>query len=132
MLLNKYIVGNSNNLIYHTFKIYIINEWCFIRFLMLIKFQYFSVFRRHNYIAKVFIFPFFMRLKFVFCVKRMKTTQTIKIPIFYVIPLNNADNSSTARRRHRLLDLTSDLHFSIFGIIQRITCFSLFELCFEI
>ena len=42
------------------------NKWCFIRFLIFIKFLYFSVFRRHYNFEKIFIFIyFFMRFMFV-------------------------------------------------------------------
>ena len=49
------------------FQISIINRWCFIRFSVLIKLQYLSVFRRHYNITEICIFNFFfMRVKFVF------------------------------------------------------------------
>ena len=66
-------------LFYYTLKICVNNKWCLIRFLILIKFYYFSVFRRHNYITKTFIFTYvFIWFKF-FCRRRIKTIQTIKI-----------------------------------------------------
>ena len=43
--------------------------------------------------------------------------------MFKVTPLNNADSFLTARQCH---------FFSPFEIIRRITCFSRFDLCFEI
>ena len=54
----------------------------------------FIVYRRYNYITEIFIFTYFyMRSKFLFCSKGMKTIQTIKITVgFYVTLLNNADN----------------------------------------
>ena len=41
---------------YYTFKICINNKLEFIKLLIFIKFQYLSVFRKHNYITKTFIF----------------------------------------------------------------------------
>ena len=39
-----------------------------------------------------------MQFKFAFCSKEMKTIQAIKVTIiFWLIPLNNADNFLTAR-----------------------------------
>ena len=38
-----------------------------------------------------------MWLKLVFCSKGMKRIETIKTPFFYVIPVNNVDNSLTPR-----------------------------------
>ena len=39
-----------------------------------------------------------MRFKFIFCSKRMKTIQTMKISLcFEVVPCDNADNFFTAR-----------------------------------
>ena len=65
----------------YPFKICINNKWCFIRFLILMKFLYFSVFRMHNYVIKIFIFTYlFMRFKFVFCSKGMKAIQVKKSP----------------------------------------------------
>ena len=54
------IIFTSINLFYYTFKICINNKWCFIWYLILIKFYYFRVFRRHNYIIKIFIFTYFL------------------------------------------------------------------------
>ena len=63
-----------------------------------------------------------MKLKFNFCSKRMETPLTIESPFFFdVIPINNADS---------FLLHDNDI-FSLFEIIKRITCFSLFELCLE-
>ena len=46
----------------------------------------------------LFAHTFLMRFNFVFCSKRMKTIQTIKITNCYdFISLNNADNLFTAR-----------------------------------
>ena len=44
--------------IIHSRSAQIINKECFIRYLILIKFYYFSVFRRHNYLTKNFIFAY--------------------------------------------------------------------------
>ena len=81
------IIFASINL-YYSLKICLNNKWCFIRFLILIKFYYFSVFKRHNYITKIFIFTLpFMRLKFVFCCKGMKVIQAIDINNILLIML---------------------------------------------
>ena len=54
-----------------------------------------------------------MRFKFIFCSKRMKTIQTMKISLcFEVVPCDNADHFFTARYFHP--------SFSLFGIINRI------------
>ena len=67
------IIFTFFNLFYYTFKVCINNKLCFSRFLILIKFLYFRVFRRHNYVTKVFIFTyFFMRFKFFFFCRSMK------------------------------------------------------------
>ena len=61
------------------FEICINNRWYLIRFSVLIKLQYLSVFGSHYNTAKIFIFIYhFMSFKFVFCTKRMNTMQTIK------------------------------------------------------
>ena len=61
------IIPTYSYLSYYTLKTRINNKWCFIRLLILIKCSYFSVFRRHNYITKIFIFTyFFMRFTFLF------------------------------------------------------------------
>ena len=72
-----------------------------------------------------------MRFKLVVCSKGIKTTQTIKsLLCLDVLPPNNTDSIFIARYYHLCpLDLAS--HFSHFGIIKRITCFSQFELCIE-
>ena len=79
-----------------------------------------------------------MRFKLIVCSKGIKTIQTIKSPLcFDVLPLNNTDSFFIARYYHlcpsdltwRPLDLAS--HFSLFGIIKRITYFSQFQLCIE-
>ena len=76
------ILFKSINLFYYAFKICKDNKKCFITCLILIKFYYFSVFRRHNYITKTFIFTYiFARFTFVFCWKRKKATGTIKITL---------------------------------------------------
>ena len=72
------IIFTSSNLFYYTLKICTNNKWYFIRFLILIKFWYFSVFIRYNYITKIFIFAYsYMIFRFVFCSKGMKVIQTI-------------------------------------------------------
>ena len=111
------------------------------------KLKYFSVFRRHNCIIKIFIFTnFFMRLKFVFRSKGMNTIKTKKSPLLFdFIPLKNADNffyckitlssyfglSFASIGLSSLTKVFDSLRLSAFGIIKRITCFSRFELCFE-
>ena len=72
---------------------------------------------------KIFVFTyFFMRLKFIFCSERMKTIQTIRIPIiFEVIPFNSAD----------IFVYGNTSLLFLFGIIKIIICFSQFELIFE-
>ena len=63
------------------FKICINNRWCLIIFQLLIKLQYLNFFSRHYNNTKISIFTyFFMRFKFVFCSKRMKKIQTVRIP----------------------------------------------------
>ena len=62
------------------FKICRNNRWCLIRFLVLILLKYVSVVGRHYNTIKIFIFTYlFMRFKFVFGSKRIKTIQTMKI-----------------------------------------------------
>ena len=87
------------NLFYYTFKICINNKWCFIRFLILIKFRIFwcllKVLQRHK---KKFFSYFFMRFKLVFCCKRMNVIETINSSwCLGVIPINNANGFLTAR-----------------------------------
>ena len=55
------IIFTSINLFYYIVMIRLNNKWCFIMFLILIKFLYFSVFRRHNYITKIFYILFLLR-----------------------------------------------------------------------
>ena len=63
------------------FKICMNNRWCLIIFRLLIKLQCLNFFSRHYNNTKISIFTyFFMRFKFVFCSKRMKTIQTVRIP----------------------------------------------------
>ena len=68
------IIFTSINLFYSTLKISINNKCCFIRFLILTKLKYFSVFRMYSNVRK----KLFLRLKFFFCNERMKAIQPIK------------------------------------------------------
>ena len=65
-------------------------------------------------------FILFMRCKFLFCFKRMKAIQAIKVTITEVIPLSNVDIFFTARKCQPSLPSL--------GIIYRIIYFSQFEL----
>ena len=73
------------------FKICINDRWCLIKFLVLIKLQYLSVYRRHDNTTKAFRF---MRFKFAVYSKQMKKTETLKITnlFFDVNSLNNRDS----------------------------------------
>ena len=81
------IIFPSINFFYSTLKICINNEWCFVRFLVLIKFYYFSVIRRHYYVTKIFIFT--------------------SMSLFYVIevyfPCRKNENNSDNKNHHGLL-----------------------------
>ena len=78
------IIFTSINLLYYSLKVCINDKWCLKRFLILIKFQYFSVFRRHKCITKNFIFTYlFVGFKVMFCSKGMKTIQTTKVTLMF-------------------------------------------------
>ena len=67
------IIFASISLFYYTLKISIKSEWCFIRFSVLIKFWYFSVFRRDCNATRIFILTyFFMRWSLFFVLKEWK------------------------------------------------------------
>ena len=113
------IIFTYISLFYYTLKILINNKWCILRFFILVKFLYFSVFRRHYNVTKIFIFTYFFLWDSSLC--------------FVLKEWNNLDNknhhySLMFFRFFRLVVLG----VSLFEIIKRITCFSQFELCFEI
>ena len=73
-----------------------------------------------------------MQFTFVFCSKGMKTIQTIKTTIIFdKISLKNADSFFLLQDNAIVLILWNYLHFSLSGIIKRITSFSQLGLCFK-
>ena len=88
------------------------SKWHFIRFLILIKFQYISVFRRHYNITKISILiHLFMRFTFFFSCKRMKEIQTNEITVTRLIVFFTARKCLLLLESLRELFVLQDLSY---------------------